>query len=104
METVSVLRFVLAFAFVLGLLGLFAWGLKRWGDPQKVMKRMRAGRRMQVSETLYLDNRRKLVLVRRDDTEHLILLSPSSEAVIETGLKAPMMNADHPDKAHDAKP
>jgi len=91
MDTVSLVRFALAFLFVLGLIGLFAWGLRYWAEKQKMLGRMRTGRRLAVSETLTLDSRRRLVLVRRDDAEHLLILSPSSETVIETGIKAPMM-------------
>jgi flagellar protein FliO/FliZ len=37
-------------------------------------------------EALSIDARRRLVIIRRDDREHLILLGPESEQVIETGI------------------
>ena len=35
-----------------------------------------------------IDNRRRLVLVRRDDREHLLLLGPQGETVVETNIPA----------------
>ena len=42
-----------------------------------------------------LDTRRRLVLVRRDDVEHLILLGAASETVIERNIKSPTSFAQH---------
>jgi flagellar protein FliO/FliZ len=39
-----------------------------------------------VLETLPLDARRKLVLIRRDATEHLLLLSPEGNRLVEDGI------------------
>ena len=39
-----------------------------------------------VSEQATLDSRRKLVLVRRDDVEHLIMTGGPVDVVIETGI------------------
>jgi flagellar protein FliO/FliZ len=45
--------------------------------------------RLAVSEQATLDSRRKLVLVRRDDVEHLIMTGGPVDVVIETGISAP---------------
>jgi flagellar protein FliO/FliZ len=37
-------------------------------------------------ETLSIDTRRKLVLVRRDATEHLLLFGPNQELLVENGI------------------
>src|SRR5215813_7324465 len=42
--------------------------------------------RLAVSEQATLDGRRKLVLVRRDDVEHLIMTGGPVDVVIETGI------------------
>ena len=34
-----------------------------------------------------LDARRRLILIRRDDVEHLLVVSPTSETVIERGIR-----------------
>jgi len=46
-------------------------------------------RRLSVSEQFNLDNRRRLILVRRDNVEHLIMTGGPVDVVIETGIGAP---------------
>ena len=41
-----------------------------------------AERRLKVTESLMLDPRRRLVVVRLDGREHLILLSPGGDCVV----------------------
>ena len=45
-------------------------------------------RRIGVVEVSPLDSRRKLVLVRRDDVEHLLVVSPTEETVIERNIRS----------------
>lgn len=85
MDALDYLRFVAALSFVLGLIALVAWLARRFrlggiGAPPG------AGRRLAVIETLPLDPRRRLVLIRRDDREHLLLLGADGNQVIEAGL------------------
>ena len=40
-----------------------------------------------------VDAKRRLVLVRRDDVEHLILLGPASDLVVERGIAMPAEEA-----------
>jgi flagellar protein FliO/FliZ len=49
---------------------------------------MRFGRqgRLGLVETIALDSRRRLVLIRRDQTEHLLLIGSGRDLVIETGI------------------
>ena len=39
-------------------------------------------RRLKISESLMLDPRRRMVIVRCDDREHLILLGPGGDIVV----------------------
>lgn len=89
----SYLRFILALIFVLALIGVFAMLARRFGlgYPAAAMKG-RADRRLSVVEVAPLDGRRRLVLVRRDDVEHLLVVGPTSEVVIETGIPAGSRN------------
>ncbi len=50
--------------------------------------RGRRGARLGISEYHELDKTRRLVLVRRDDIEHLILIGGNQEFVIESGIDA----------------
>ncbi|MBL6954483.1 MAG: flagellar biosynthetic protein FliO [Alphaproteobacteria bacterium] len=86
MEWANYVRFVLALLVVLGLIGGFAWLARRWGmGGVQTGKRGPSGR-LEVVEVLSVDPRRRLVLIRRDDREHLILLGADGERVIETGI------------------
>ena len=68
-------RAVFALALTLGLLGLFAVALRRYGP--NVLSRFaatRTERRLAIVETLVLDPTRRLVLVSCDGREQLLLL------------------------------
>lgn len=69
------LRAVFALALTLGLIGLAAVALRRLG-PEWVtrLQGLKRDRRIHVVESLTLDPSRRLVLVRIDDTERLLLL------------------------------
>ena len=79
MDPIDYLRFVGALAFVLGLIALFAWAARRWrlgtASPGTT-------RRLAVVESLPIDPRRKLVLVRCDRREHLLLLGQDGNRLI----------------------
>lgn len=89
MEEVSLFRFLVAFLFVLSLLGLFAWAMKRWQMQKMNMGTGHPSRRLGVVEMVALDHKRRLALVRRDDVGHLILLGADNEIVIETNIALP---------------
>ncbi len=50
--------------------------------------RPRPERRLAIVETTSVDNRRRLLLVRRDGVEHLIMTGGPVDVVIETGIGA----------------
>jgi len=80
MDILSTLRAVFALAIVLGLILGLAWVLRRYA-PQLMarLQAQRGQRRLQVIETLVLDPARRLVLVRLDGEERLILLGEGHE-------------------------
>lgn len=86
MDAVDPLRFILAFAFVIGLITLMAAGLRYWNLKRNHLPNA-AGGRLQIVETRYLDPKRRLVLVRRDEKEHLLLLAEGRETVVESGIE-----------------
>ncbi|MCH7861927.1 MAG: FliO/MopB family protein [Proteobacteria bacterium] len=88
MSGASVLNAVLMLVFVVGLIALLAWAVRRLNLIPGIAAPRRGGRRLQVVEVTPIDIRRKLVLVRRDDREHLLLLGQASELVIESGIVA----------------
>ena len=83
-------QFLLALVFVLALIGLLAYLAKRAGFGYPVgLARNPANRRIQVVETAPVDGRRRLVLIRRDNVEHLLVIGQNSETVIETNIQEP---------------
>ncbi|WP_404416428.1 FliO/MopB family protein [Brevundimonas vesicularis] len=82
MNFLDLARAVFGLAFTLGLIGIAAWAARRYA-PQ-ILARLnaeRGERRLQVVETLVLDPARRLVLVRVDDEERLILLGEGRELI-----------------------
>jgi flagellar protein FliO/FliZ len=66
--------------FVLGLIGAAGYGARRLGMLQA--PRPGGSRRMSLAETLFLDPRRRIVIVRVDAEEHVLLLSPHGDRAL----------------------
>ena len=79
--------FILAFVFVLALIGLAAWLVRRYGGNRLGANSAR-GRmpRLAVIDAAAVDGRRRLVLVRRDNVEHLIMIGGPSDIVVEPNI------------------
>lgn len=75
MDFVEILRAVFALLVTIGLVMLAGWGMRRFGpEAMSRLQMTRRERRLTLVETLVLDPARRLVLVRLDDEERLILL------------------------------
>jgi flagellar protein FliO/FliZ len=83
MDTMGLLRAVVALVFVLGLIAAAAWAARRFGPGFGLTPKPKAGRSLGVIESLQLDARHRLVLVRRDDRQHLLLIGPNHSTVVE---------------------
>lgn len=94
MDASNYLRLVLALALVLGLIGGFALLLRRFGPAAGLPMRRKGDRRLSIVEVLALDARRRLVLVKRDGVEHLLLLGQGDDQVVETGITPPGAGMD----------
>lgn len=81
-------QFAIALVFVLALIGLLAWLAKRFGVAG-ALARPQASRRLSVIESLPLDARHRLILVRRDTVEHLVMLGAGGDSLIEAGIEPP---------------
>jgi len=87
MDLATLLRFVLALLVVVALIAALAWVVRRYGVGGRIIPGAGRGR-LAVVEMEAVDTRRRLVLVRRDGVEHLLLLSPTRETVVESGIAA----------------
>ena len=85
-------RFAAALIFVLALMGGLSLVMRRFSHnhpltlPQK--------RRLKILEVLPLDSRRRLVLLRRDNREHLVILGATGETLIESGIESKQDDED----------
>lgn len=88
MDFAAYLNALFALVAVLALIGVLAWAARRYGLAGAVPTRGRARRRLGIVEVLPVDARRRLVLVRRDGVEHLILTGATQDVVVERGIPA----------------
>lgn len=80
--------FIVAFAAVLVLIGLTAWIFRLIRGRGLGIGSGGRGRqpRLAVLDYADVDQRRKLVLIRRDNVEHLLLLGGPTDVVVETSI------------------
>jgi flagellar protein FliO/FliZ len=81
------LTFFLAFVAVLGLIALFAWLVRRFAGS-RIGTTTARGRmpRLAVIDAAAVDGRRRLVLVRRDNIEHLLMIGGPTDIVVEANI------------------
>lgn len=84
MDGVDPLRIIVSFGVVLALIGLTAMALRYLAQKNPTWLKSVSGARLQVVESRMLDARRRLVLVKRDGQEHLLLLTPNGDLHLET--------------------
>jgi flagellar protein FliO/FliZ len=86
-ETPLAVRFFIAFIVVFALIGVIAWLVRRFGTGALGTQGSR-GRapRLAVIEAGAVDGRRKLVLIRRDNVEHLIMIGGPTDIVVEPNI------------------
>lgn len=89
-EWTDYFRFVLALVFVLALIGGLSLLARRFGlTPRVTGSGGRTGRRLAIVEVAPVDAKHRLILVRRDDRESLILLGPTADLLVESDIPAP---------------
>ncbi|MFN4310456.1 MAG: hypothetical protein ACK4FK_07685 [Ferrovibrio sp.] len=85
MDSIDFPQLAIAFGGLLILLALFYYGARAFSGGARFGK-WRPGQRIGVVDSVPVDGARRLVLIRRDDTEHLVLLSNHGDVVIEAGI------------------
>jgi flagellar protein FliO/FliZ len=85
----TIILAVAATLFVIALAALMVWAFRAFvtGRPSAHGFLRPRDRRLGVVETATVDQRRKLVLVRRDDVEHLVMIGGPVDMVVETGIR-----------------
>ena len=89
------LTFLFAFIAVLALIGVAAWLVRRFANNRLGANTQR-GRmpRLAVIDAAAVDGRRRLVLVRRDNVEHLLMIGGPSDIVVEPNIVRAMPNRE----------
>ena len=81
----TIVTSVLALGIVLVLIVLGVWGLKLLTRTGTVVGRGR-NRRLSVIDHMQVDAKRQLLIIRRDNVEHLILTGGPQDVVVEAGI------------------
>ena len=84
----AVIQAMFALAVSLGLFGVGVYAFRRWGPLGLLKLTPRGDKRLQLVESLTLDAQRRLVLVRMDSREHLILLGEGRMVATPEGVEA----------------
>ena len=77
---------VVAFVIVLVLIGLAAWLIRRIGTGRIDAAARSRQPRLAVIDSAAVDNRRKLVIIRRDNVEHLLMIGGPNDVVVEAAI------------------
>ena len=101
MDVINLMQYATALLFVLALAGV-ALLVKRYGNNPQAFRDGLGGklagklgnfrlpeRRLAVVETLMLGPKQRLLIVRRDTVEHLVLSGPDGATVIENNIIMP---------------
>jgi flagellar biogenesis protein FliO len=85
-ELPTAVNFIIAFVFVLLLIGVAAWLVRRFGASRLDASARGRQPRLAVVDSANVDGRRKLVIIRRDNIEHLLMLGGPTDVVVETNI------------------
>jgi flagellar protein FliO/FliZ len=80
-------RFFFAFVIVLALIGGTAFLVRRFGGERLGASSSRGRQpRLAVIDAAAVDGRRRLILIRRDNVEHLLMIGGPSDVVVEANI------------------
>lgn len=102
----SPITFIVAFIVVLALIGVAAWLVRRFAGS-RVGANTQRGRmpRLAVIDAAAVDGRRRLVLVRRDNVEHLLMIGGPTDIVVEPNIVRAAPGRDQlPQRPNAAEP
>jgi len=101
------LRVLVAGIIVIGLIVLTAWLVRRFGGERLGGSAARGRQpRLAVIDAATVDGRRRLVLIRRDNVEHLLIIGGPTDVVVEQNIVrgAPAQPQARPPAAADTLP
>jgi flagellar protein FliO/FliZ len=79
-------QFLVSFLIILGVIGAIWWTVRRFGSGRLGSSTRGRQPRLAVIDHARVDNRRLLILVRRDNVEHLLMIGGPSDVVVEPNI------------------
>jgi len=99
----TILNAAFALGIVLVLILLGVWALKFFLSASSSMARGR-NRRLMVVESVQIDARHKVTILRRDNVEHVIMTGGAQDVVLESGIPVEKIGLRRPAPAQAAAP
>lgn len=99
MGIAGIIKFLAALLFVLGLMGGLALALKKLGVNQPGFAG-RGNKRLKLVEALPLDARRKALILQCDEAQHLVIIGPQGETLVQANIT--QRNVSHENDIKDA--
>lgn len=84
MDAVNLIQFFLSFAFVVALIFAVAWVVKKLGVDRKFNHTKPDEATLSVCESLMIDPRNRVVLIRRGNREHMVMIGATQNTLIES--------------------
>jgi flagellar protein FliO/FliZ len=80
------LKFFMVFLVILAVIAAIAWALRRFGSGRLGVTTRGRQPRLAVIDYATVDSRRRLILVRRDNVEHLLMIGGPGDVVVEPNI------------------
>jgi flagellar protein FliO/FliZ len=87
MEPLQYLKYIVGLLIVLGLIALATLAARKFGMVAKADRKPGSPKRLSITDVISVDAKRRLVLVKRDGQEHLLLLGPERDLVVERNIQ-----------------
>lgn len=88
MEHLNILQFILALGFVAASIYGIGWVMRRSGIEKRLLQKTSQKGRLSVVDSVFVDPRTRLVIVKCDEAEHLLLLGQNDPIVVKQDIGA----------------
>ena len=89
-ESGMLVKVLASFGVILILIFFLTWIMKKLNLVSARIARQGEDPRLSIKEVIAVDHKRRLLLVRRDDVEHLLMIGGEADLVVEQGIPAQM--------------